>query len=144
MSLTGQPHFLNVDLEIESASRLDLLAAEMGKRVIVLHCGPAAKARRHLLVIESAGSYKSPDAAIHALCAVVEGLPPAARRIWNAARKWLDVGYELRPSEHSSRCTLRPDTLERMARLGAGLGVTYHRGDTDSASMEIRNDAPSS
>lgn len=117
--------FLNVDLEIESASNLDPIATEMGKRVVVLHSGPASKARRHLLVLESARSYKSPDTAIHALCGVVEGLSPEARRIWTAARKHFDVGYELRPSEHSSHCTLRPDTLERMARLGAGLRVTY-------------------
>lgn len=128
-----QPHFLNVDLEIESASKLDLLAAEMGKRVAVLHSGPASKTRRHLLVLEISRSYKQPDTVIHALCEVVEDLSPEARRTWDAARKRFDVGYELRPSEQSSRFTLRPDTLERMARLGAGLTVTYYRGDADKA-----------
>lgn len=139
-----QPHFLNVDLEIESGSKLDLLAAEMGERVVVLHSGPASRARRHLLVLESARSFRSPDTAIHALCGVVESLSAEARRIWTAARKQFDVGFELRPSEQSSRYALRPDTLERMAGLGAGLRVTYYRGDTDAASMEIRNDAPHS
>ncbi len=128
-----QPHFLNVDLEIESASKLDLLAAEMGKRVVVLHSGPTSKARRHLLVLESSRSYKTPDTAIHALCGVIESLSPAARRIWTAARKQFDVGYELRPSERSSCFTLRPDTLERIANLGARLAVTYYRGETDDA-----------
>jgi len=131
MQPTPEPLFLNVDLEIESQSKLDALATEMGKRVIVLHCGPASKARRYLLVLESSRSYKSPDTAIHALCGVVEGLSPAARRIWTAGRKQFDVGYELRPSEHSSRFTLRPDTLARIASLGACLTVTYYRGDTD-------------
>ncbi len=128
-----QPYFLNVDLEIESASKLDSLAAELGKRVVVLHSGPASKPRRHLLVLESSRQHRSPDATIHALCSAVERLSPASRRVWNAARREFDVGYELRPSERSSRFTLRSDTLERVAELGASMAVSYYRGDTNDA-----------
>lgn len=126
-----KPYFLNVDLEIEAASSLDSLAAEMGKRVVVLHSDPAWKPRRHLLVLESSRQHRGPDAAIHALCSAAEKLSPAARRIWNAARKEFDVGYDLRPSERSSRFTLRNDTLERVARLGASLAVSYYHGEND-------------
>ena len=125
-----QPQFLNVDLEIWSASNLDSLAAEMGKRVWVLHCGPAPK--RHLLAVEISRWRKDPDSAIHALCAMVEKLSPASCRIWKAARKQFDVGYELRTAERSSRFALRPDTLARVSRLGASLAVTYYRGEPDA------------
>ena len=128
-----RPYFLNVDLEIEAASSLDSLAAEMGKRVVVLHSGPITKPRRHLLVLESARQHRGPDAAIHALCSAVERLSPAARRIWNAARKEFDVGYDLRPSERSSRFTLRSDTLERVMKLGASLAVSHYRGEDETA-----------
>src|SRR5882724_7054114 len=102
----------------------------MGKQVVILHSGGASKSRRHLLALESSRSYKSPDATIHALCTVVESLSPARRRIWSSARRQFDVGYELRPSERSSRFSLRPDTLERVARLGATLTVTFYRSDS--------------
>lgn len=128
-----RPYFLNVDLEIESASKLDSLAAELGKRVVVLHSGPASKPRRHLLVLESSRQHRGPDATIHALCSAVERLSPASRRVWNAARREFDVGYELRPSERSSRFTLRSDTLERVAELGASMAVSYYRGGTNDA-----------
>ena len=128
-----RPYFLNVDLEIQSASKLDALAAAMGKRVVVLHSGPGT-ARRHLLDLESSREHKGPDATIHALCAIVESLPPAARRIWNSSHREFDVGYELRASERSSRFSLRPDTLERISKLGAALTVTYYRGDTNEPS----------
>ena len=124
--------FLNVDLEIESASKLDSIITAMGNRIMVLHSGPGIK-RRHLLALESSSQHRGPDATIHALCLAVESLPPAARKIWNAALKEFDVGYELRPSEHFSRFTLRPDTLERVAKLGATLAVTYYRGDINGA-----------
>ncbi len=124
-----KPYFLNVDLEIESASSLAPLARAMGKRVVVLHSGPAANTKHHLLVLESSRQHRGPDAAIHALCAAVESLSPAGRRVWDAARKEFDVGYDLRPSERSSRFTLRSDTLKRLANLGATLAVSYYRGE---------------
>lgn len=119
------PRFLNVDLEIRSASRLDLLIAAMGERVVVLYSGLLAP-HRHFLVLESPRQHKSPDAAIHALCSIAESLPPAARRLWDASARTFDVGYELRAYERSSHFTLRPGTLERIARLGASLGVTCY------------------
>jgi len=123
------PGFLNVDLEItaRSKSRLDSLAAEIGKRVMVLYSGPTT-GKQYLLTMEILGLSKGPDATIHALCSLVEKLSPAARRTWDSAKKAFDVGYELQHSERSSRFALRPDTLQRVAKLGADLAVTYYRG----------------
>ena len=78
------PAFRNVDLEIESATPLDAIVAEWGENVVVLYSGPgrlgpgpALKSRRHLLTLETAPEYKDPDRAIHAFCALVEGLSRA-------------------------------------------------------------------
>ena len=127
-----QPCFLNVDLEMESASKLDALAVEMGKRVVVLYSGSASKPRRHLLSVECSRHYKDPNAAIQALCAAVEGLSPAARCLWRTARKQFDVGYELNPGERASRFSLHSDTLKRVTKLGASLAVTCYRGGTSA------------
>jgi hypothetical protein len=120
-----KPDFLNVDLEIRSASKLGDLLAEMGGRVSVNYCGPAPK--RHLLAVANSRQYKSPDSAIYALCKVIESLSPKGRRIWNASRKTFDVGYSLRPSERASHFSVRPDSLARVAALGATLAVTYYQ-----------------
>jgi hypothetical protein len=130
-----KPDFLNVDLEIWSASKLDGLLAEMRERVSVRHCGPAPK--RHLLAVANSRYYKNPDSAIHALCKVVESLSAAGCRTWSASRKTFDVGYSLRPSERSSHFSLRPDTLARVSGLGASLAVTYYRGDTHDAYTSV-------
>ena len=121
-----KPCFCNVDLEIESAGKLDLLIKEMGRRVYVLYSGPLTKRRRHFASFEIARTCRGPDATIHALCSVVDDLSPAARKIWNAARKTFDVGYELRPSERYSAFTLRTDTLKRVVSIGGRLAVTYY------------------
>ena len=122
-----KPCFLNVDLEVESASPLDGLVAELGRRVVVLHSDRIAKSKRYLFMLESSREYKGPDATIHALCSAIEDLSPAARRVWRAARKEFDIGYELRASERSSRFMLRQDTLERLTKLGASIAVSYYR-----------------
>jgi hypothetical protein len=127
-----KPFFLNVDLDIESASKLDSVAAEMGRRVFVLYSGPS-RPRRYLLKSECARFYRNPNAAIHGLCSIVESLTPASQRICQRARKAFDVGYELMPSETSSQFSLRPDTIRRVAALGATLTVTYYRGGPNDA-----------
>jgi hypothetical protein len=133
-----KPDFLNVDLEIWSASKLDGLSAEMGEGVSVHYCGPAPK--RHLLAVANSRYYKNPDSAIHALCKVIESLSPRGRRIWSASRKAFDVGYSLRPSERASHFSLRPDTLARVAALGATLAVTYYQ----QRLMKVISKAPKS
>jgi hypothetical protein len=130
---TRTPWFMNVDLEIDSKSNLDSLALEMRKRVTVLHSGPMGGSKRQLLALETARHYKGPDATIHAFCSVIEKLSPASHRIWKAARKVFDIGYELRPGERLSRFGLRTDTLQRIAKLGATLAVSYYRGVSDEA-----------
>jgi hypothetical protein len=129
-----KPRFLNVDLEIESRTELNSLAADMGEKVVVLYSGPIPRKNRHLLAIEASRFPRGPDATIRALCAVIEGLNPKARTIWKAGRKTFDVGFELRPSERVSRFTFRSDTLTRIANLGATLTVTYYRREKSRGS----------
>lgn len=121
------PHFLNVDLEITSRLRLDPLLAEIGKRLCVLHAGRVRG--RNILILESCKSHPGPDAAVKALCLVIERLSPASKRLWKTARKEFDVGYDLYPSERSARVILRRDTLERITSLGANLTLTLYRAD---------------
>jgi hypothetical protein len=135
-----KPYFLNVDLEIWSASKPSWIAEAMGKRVTVLYSGPFG-ARRYFLALETSHSHKSADATIHDLCAIVESLPSTARRLWNTSRRQFDVGYELRVRERFSQFSLRPNTLERISKLGATLTVTYYRGETNAQESSFENHA---
>ena len=125
-SSNSKPAFLNVDLEIESTVRLDKLVAELGKRVLVLHFGPGPRGKRHFVSLEVHGQYKNPDATIHAFCNIIEKLTRSGRKIWKAAEKEFNVGFELRSSERISEFSLQPKTLKRISQLGAGLAVTYY------------------
>ena|ERR1035438_5210768 len=120
------PGFLNVDLDIESKSPLRALACEFGDRVSVMFSGRMRG--RHCLYLEAAGADSSQDAILDALCALVEGLSVGGRRVWDTE---FDLGYEARlSSERANRFTIRPDTLRRVARLGATVAVTIYREDS--------------
>jgi hypothetical protein len=134
-----KPQFLNVDLEIVSRKKLDVLVRELGERVFVLYSGPAPRVKRgkrvqHLLTMEIAGGSvmrsRTPDRIIHALCDVIEKLPPVSRRLWDGAERVFDIGYELRPEgKELFQLTLKPDTVERVAALGATIAVTSYPHD---------------
>lgn len=125
-----RPYFCNVDLDIESISPLRSLASEFGDRVFVTFSGRMNG--RHCLFVEIAGAGRSQDSTINAFCALIEGLSAKGRQIWDAAhRKEFDCGYEARlSSERANRLTIRPKTLQRVAKLGAGVAVTIYREET--------------
>ena len=122
-----RPYFCNVDLDIESVSPLRSLAREFGDKVSVMFSGRMDG--RHCLFVEIAGAGRSQDSIITAFCALIEGLSAKSRRLWDEAhRKEFDCGYEARlSSERANRLTIRPGTLRRVAKLGAGLAVTIYR-----------------
>jgi len=125
------PYFLNVDLGIVLSSKRDLksLLRAFSKEVFVLHSGPWPAGRKHFARLENSRDHNGPDANIHALCSSVERLSVKARGLWAAAHREFDVGYELRASERCSFFTLRPDTLQRVAALGANLTLTVYQDE---------------
>jgi hypothetical protein len=125
ISMQNTAHFLNVDLDIRSKSELAPILKEFGRRVALMHCGPVGP--RHLLAVETAKQYKDPDSTTHALCDLVDALSPSARRLWDSADKQFDIGYEWAPGLNTSQFSLRPDTLLRVAQLGARLTITHYR-----------------
>jgi hypothetical protein len=121
----SKPHFLNVDLVIQSRSNLAALAAEFEKRAYVLHCGRMGG--DYFLAVESNRQFKTPDATVRALCATVSALSAQGKRLWRSAyRKEFDVGYDLASEGYESHFALRSDTLKRIASLGATLAVTFY------------------
>jgi hypothetical protein len=120
------PYFLNVDLDIVSKSSLRSLARELGNQVSVMFSGRING--RHCLFLETAGVEVSQDAIIASLCALIEGLSPRNRQVWDAAlRKEFDLGYESRlRSQRANRFRIRPSTIRRVAELGASVAVTLY------------------
>jgi hypothetical protein len=88
------PHFINVDLEVWSATDLVAFAAALESKSLVLYAGKVG--RRFLVSIESkATRLTDPARTIRALLRVIESLPASARRDWDrATARVFNVGFE--------------------------------------------------
>jgi hypothetical protein len=127
-------HFLNVDLDVWSATDLTGLAAELESVCVILHAGTTGRGKSLLsvVVLESldCDTAHGPDPVIHDLCGVIEALSPAGLALWYSATvRQFDVGYDAQPGHPAARFVLRPDTIGRVARLGATLAVTVYPPD---------------
>jgi hypothetical protein len=121
--------FCNVDLDIVSHQRLDLVVEELGKSLLVLHHGKGL-GRTHLLMVEGLKWPNTPDSAANELCRAIERLSPKARKVWDRARrKEFNVGYELESGVQRVEVALEPKLVRRIVALGGTVAFTCYRGE---------------
>ncbi|MBD2576598.1 hypothetical protein [Oscillatoria sp. FACHB-1406] len=140
-------HFLNVDLEVTSDRNLQVLADAFGE-----------KARYHLSSGEAPGETLATfeigldelemaactpqkrndggeaDAKIRKFCSLIRELKGEAKEVWEtASSKTFDLGYEGGLSPHYYLSNLSPETMGKIAEVGASLKVTIYPIDMREA-----------
>ncbi len=121
--------FLNVDLELgaRTAARLAPLVEELSEKLHELFRGPM----RGLYRAHYEGSFQAATASatIRRLVRVIDGMSPAAKRAWRAARvRDFNVGVELSPGARAIELAIDADAVKQVAELGARLAFTAYRG----------------
>jgi hypothetical protein len=77
--------------------------------------------------LESNATFATPEANICALLSILESIDWSARHAWNACSlREFNVGYEGGEEPQSITHKLGPQTLARVAALGATLGITIY------------------
>ncbi|MGE5833979.1 MAG: hypothetical protein ACM4AI_05830 [Acidobacteriota bacterium] len=127
--------FLNVDLDIWSASPLDSLVRAFGRTVVVLHAG--SEGRRgygaHLELARS-GSAEDADRLIGSFVRLVTKLPRRARASWNRARRRdFNLGIQASANPHSYELPVEAETLAAVASVNARLVVTVYGANRSPA-----------
>ncbi|MBI1918091.1 MAG: hypothetical protein HYS12_25650 [Planctomycetes bacterium] len=133
--------YLNVDLDLESRVSLAPIVEAFGEDVVVLH--QSACREFFTASFEAAGSGCSGDAegAINDLCLLVENLPDDARRLWDeCCTRVFDIGYESGDSPRSFRSILHPETVMRVAAVGAAIMVTIYPRAMEDAGPDAAPD----
>lgn len=119
--------FLNVDLDIIGRARtMAPLFRELEGRFFDLYVG---KEQRGWVrgSFESLGRSRTPESTLRELLRVLEGLSPAGRRAWRAARvRSFDIGIEAGPEPYSVHYLITPQTLARVAALRGDLSLTIY------------------
>lgn len=120
--------FLNVDLDIWSASDLQPLVDGFGARVYLLHA--AREKRTYWVLLELSGQPKSADSCIRRFCALIRALPRAQRTLWNKAkRRDFNIGIAAAHEPSLSEFALSEETVKAAAALGARIVLTVYAAD---------------
>ena len=130
--------FIGVQLEIESPRPLGhLLHSFSGTEVVSVDYRESA--RGFAVAFEHAGSGVStgPDIQIADFCDTILGFKGDAQAVWNGAyRRTFNAGYEIDDSSECFRSELAPETMERIARVGASVIVAIYPQESGEPSVE--------
>jgi len=119
-------HFRTVDLDVYSRARLTGLVEAFGDSVLVLHEGKWGS--RYLASFELGNSWQlSADQETRRLVALVQRLPPSARRLWTQAQsRVFAIGLQAGLKPHSHALTLSQDTIAGVASVHGRITVTTY------------------
>jgi hypothetical protein len=126
-----ESHFVNVDLDIYSASNLEPLVAAMGKRVDVLFLGGIK--RTYQARLELCKTIHTPDATILGFCALILMLPKAERKLWDGAKiRELNIGLQIRMKPTTYKIMLSEKTVRAASEVNARIKITMYSPATET------------
>ena len=125
--------FIGVQLEVESPRPLGHLFHSFSAAEVV-SVDYRESTRGFAVAFEHARSGLStdPDIQIEDFCEKIMGFRDEARVVWNSAyRRTFNVGYEIDDSSECFRSELAPETMQRIARVGASVLVAIYPRDSE-------------
>lgn len=116
--------YLNVDLEISSRSNIGPLIDELSRDLFLVN--QRRLGRTHVASFEVPGLQRLPDDAISFFTRALSSLSPLAMKLRRAAGLTFDIGIEEVASHQPFALTLRPETINALARLRARVVFTLY------------------
>ena len=120
--------FIGVQLEVESPRPLGhLFHSFSGAEVVSVDYRESARGFAAAFEHAGRGVSTGPDIQIAELCDTILDFGDDARSVWTGAyRRTFNVGYEIDDSSECFRSELAPETMERIARVGASVIVAIY------------------
>jgi hypothetical protein len=132
--------FLNVDVDVLSATQLEPLVAALGRKVAVHYVG---REGRHYGAHFSLYNPGTPDRAVRTLTALIGRFPKPARSCWNRARQRVfNIGVQSGVEPRSHETLISVAAVEAISRVGGSLTVTIYAADIAAASAPPARAAP--
>ena len=137
--LTDDIHFMNVDLDVLSRSPLDRLATAFGRAVSVLYVGGEGNLfEAHFELADS--SARDADALMKGFVALVRGLPPGVRKLWNDAKsRDFNVGIQSALKPHCHEVRLTAETLKAVAAVRGSVVITTYAPIPEISARRIKS-----
>jgi hypothetical protein len=122
-----EAHYVNVDLEIGSTRKLDLLAGELDRKLFLLYRGRYGGLYRAHYETRSMRASRTPTGTIMALVRVLKRLSPAAQRSWRAARvRDFNIGFQAAAEPRVLEAAVDAEAVKEVAALGGRIVITMY------------------
>ena len=119
--------FINVDLDIYSRSDLEPLVTALGERVDVLYVGRQRRTCAAHLELPFGFKPYNADAMIRRFAALIDSLPKAQRKLWDAAEtREFDIGVQAAMQPFCYEMLLSAEAVDAVARLNARIRFTVY------------------
>jgi hypothetical protein len=126
-SSDSEATFVNVDLSVRSTRPLDGLVKALGRTIVVMFVGREGRSYSAHLELAASGYGQSPDRIILRFVALIDRLPAAAKTTWSeSSARTFDIGIRAGRATPPFHVSLRPATVEAIARIGATMAVTVY------------------
>jgi hypothetical protein len=136
--------FLNVDLDIHSTGDLQPLVSALGDKVIDLFVGRVNRHYEAHLELAASRRKQTPTWVIIELCKLIEALPPAKRKLWNAAKiRSFDIGIDTPGRNRYFWSAVTPDAIRAAARVDAQIAITVYGPMKPAQTRRTKPTAPS-
>ena len=117
--------FLDIDLYVESEREAPALSRSLKAALAVSRQDQDPNG--HVMSFGSGWPGITPDVCLARYCELIERLNMEARREWDASRsKVFDMGFTSGDSPLKVHAIISSRTLQRLARLGAELVITFY------------------
>jgi hypothetical protein len=118
--------FLNVDVDVCGKSDLQPLVAALGARVLVHYVGAEGNEQSAHFSLADAHR-RDADTIVRRLAALIERLPPGARRLWDRARaRDFNIGIQAGMTPFSHKLGVEPRTLALVVGVRGRLVITTY------------------
>ncbi|NOT73129.1 MAG: hypothetical protein HOP09_18215 [Hyphomicrobium sp.] len=118
--------YLNVDLELRSASGLNALIDALAPVAFVLHHEPQQWASLELRV-----ETDTPEQSIQNFCSAIESFHTDSRKLWDQCEKrCFDIGVQSGLTPYSKRFLFSAETISRLSVLNAEVVLTVYAAET--------------
>jgi hypothetical protein len=134
--------FLNVDVDVWSTSDLQPLITALGRHILVHYVGEERGAYSAHLSLASAYN-RDADTRIRRLVALIDRLPPAARRLWDRARaRDFNLGIQGGLAPFSHEIALEERTVALVAGVRGRIVITTYAVEQPERSRARRGPRP--
>lgn len=128
MKSVRDTHLLGAELELVAPYDLEPLLAHIRSSVGIVR--NSVDEGVHTLWLELVPTEKTLDEAMHRYVALVQGLPPALRDLWDRAiARCVNVGVDVGLGPHAFHVNASNAALAQAARVDMGLVVTVYAPD---------------